>query len=289
MPLGPNPQVIFAWSLNPEEVVRAEERFASPLAARLKAAATAAAAGFRVAFHFDPLIYFPGWEEAYRRTVAALGEAVPSRGHCLDQPGGPEVYAGHAAPDPPALPRQPGGGPGDGPGPGRQAALLQEPAGGDVRPPAGIFVPRRRPEPRLYLCMESSRVWREVFGLAPTAEELARGWTARSSPPIKEKDSCHFARICAWRPRSAFLLEGEEFQQPQTHPVGSEMLLLQQAFDGLDPFQVLQGILPAIGMGPGRIETIMKGFLPVTQGGLAHPGEREIWSMVSIRWLERVF
>ena len=48
------------------------------LTARLKAAERAVAAGFRVAFHFDPLIYFPGWEEAYRRAVARLGEAVPS-------------------------------------------------------------------------------------------------------------------------------------------------------------------------------------------------------------------
>ncbi len=44
LPLGPNPQVVFAWSLNPEEVIRSEEGLAAPLAARLRAAGAAAAA-----------------------------------------------------------------------------------------------------------------------------------------------------------------------------------------------------------------------------------------------------
>jgi len=30
------------------------------------------------------------------------------------------------------------------------------------------------PGAQLYLCMESPRIWREVFGFAPTAGELAR-------------------------------------------------------------------------------------------------------------------
>ena len=83
---GPNPQVIFAWSLNPPEIIRSEERGAASLTARLQAASRAAAAGFRLAFHFDPLIFFPGWEDAYRRTVGAGGRgAFPGRR--LDQPG----------------------------------------------------------------------------------------------------------------------------------------------------------------------------------------------------------
>ena len=75
---GPNPQVIFAWSLNPPEIISGEEKFAVPLKERLTAANQAAAAGFRIAFHFDPLIYFPGWEEAYRQTVEAISAHVPA-------------------------------------------------------------------------------------------------------------------------------------------------------------------------------------------------------------------
>ncbi|MFH1542764.1 MAG: hypothetical protein ABIE84_06740, partial [bacterium] len=31
-----------------------------------------------VAFHFDPIIYYPGWEDDYREVVAAIFEAVPA-------------------------------------------------------------------------------------------------------------------------------------------------------------------------------------------------------------------
>jgi len=76
LPLGPNSQVIFAWSLNPPALIRKHELGTAALEARLQAARQAQAAGFRLAFHFDPIIFFPGWEEAYRRTVAWLGAAV---------------------------------------------------------------------------------------------------------------------------------------------------------------------------------------------------------------------
>jgi spore photoproduct lyase len=51
--LGPNPQVIFAWSLNPPGIISGEEKLAASLKMRLIAASRAAAAGFRIAFHFD--------------------------------------------------------------------------------------------------------------------------------------------------------------------------------------------------------------------------------------------
>jgi hypothetical protein len=38
------------------------------------------------------------------------------------------------------------------------------------------------PGVQVYLCMESPRVWREVFGLAPDAEELARWLDSRVFP-----------------------------------------------------------------------------------------------------------
>ncbi len=43
LPLGPNPRVIFAWSLNPPELIREAELGAATLEARLKAARQAAA------------------------------------------------------------------------------------------------------------------------------------------------------------------------------------------------------------------------------------------------------
>jgi spore photoproduct lyase len=170
--LGPNPQVIFAWSLNPPEVILGEENFAASLEMRLKAAARAVAAGFRVAFHFDPLIYFPGWEEAYQRTVERLGAAVPAQAIAWISLGGLRL-----------LP------------PLRQLMLQRFPdsriaAQEMVLAPDGKlryfkslrvemyarlreWLTQATPGAFLYLCMESPRVWQEAFGFTPDGPSLS--------------------------------------------------------------------------------------------------------------------
>lgn len=69
--------MIAAWSLNSLAVARAEEHGAAPVPERIAAAARLAARGYRVAFHFDPLIHHPGWQAGYRETIAMLAAAVP--------------------------------------------------------------------------------------------------------------------------------------------------------------------------------------------------------------------
>ncbi|MFQ5893968.1 MAG: radical SAM protein, partial [Nitrospinota bacterium] len=69
-------RTVVAWSLNPEGIVRREELKTVGLEERLEAAARVQAAGYLVAFHFDPLIHYPGWESGYRAVVARLAEAV---------------------------------------------------------------------------------------------------------------------------------------------------------------------------------------------------------------------
>jgi spore photoproduct lyase len=179
--LGPNPQVIFAWSLNPQEIIAGEEKYAASLEARLKAAARAVAAGFRVAFHFDPLIYFPGWEEAYRLTVEQLGAAVPSQAIAWISLGGLRF-----------LP------------PLRQLMFQRFPKSriaaqemvlapdGKLRYFKGLrvemysrlreWLTQATPEALLYLCMESPRVWREVFGFTPDGQILSRLLDGRIPP-----------------------------------------------------------------------------------------------------------
>ncbi len=173
LPLGPNPQVIFAWSLNPPELVREAEQGTASLQARLRAAQQAAAAGFRLAFHFDPLIFFPGWEKAYRQTVAQLGAAAAGADVAWVSLGGLRL-----------LP------------PLRQIIFARFPhsrLGAEelVRAPDGKlryfkslrvemysrmkeWLAEVLPGVQVYLCMESPRVWREVFGYAPEGEGLAR-------------------------------------------------------------------------------------------------------------------
>lgn len=72
----PAGRLIFAWSLNPQQLMDQEEHGAASLEERLSAARKAQEAGHPVAFHFDPMLRFPGWEEAYRETVYRLAEAV---------------------------------------------------------------------------------------------------------------------------------------------------------------------------------------------------------------------
>lgn len=68
----PRGRVVLSWSLNAEEIVASDEAGAPPLEKRLRAAAEARRAGYRIGLHFDPLIRFPGWEGSYRRSVEAI-------------------------------------------------------------------------------------------------------------------------------------------------------------------------------------------------------------------------
>ena len=74
-----NGKTIMAWSLNTERVIATEERGTASLPARLKAAAQCQAWGYPVAFHFDPLILYPGWETEYGEVIQRLFKEVDPR------------------------------------------------------------------------------------------------------------------------------------------------------------------------------------------------------------------
>ncbi len=69
-------KTILAWSLNTPAVIRDEERRTTTLGARLKAAAQCQQWGYPLAFHFDPLVIYPGCEADYRKVVTQLFEHV---------------------------------------------------------------------------------------------------------------------------------------------------------------------------------------------------------------------
>jgi spore photoproduct lyase len=71
---------VISWSLSPPEVARAEEHGCAPLSARLAAAGRAAAAGYLVAFHLDPMITgadFAADLSSYRALARRALAAVP--------------------------------------------------------------------------------------------------------------------------------------------------------------------------------------------------------------------
>ncbi|OAG27358.1 SPL family radical SAM protein [Thermodesulfatator autotrophicus] len=73
-----NRRTIIAWSLNAPSIVESEEKGAPGLTERLKAAQIVSDWGYPVAFHFDPIIRFSGWQEEYSWVIEELFKLVPA-------------------------------------------------------------------------------------------------------------------------------------------------------------------------------------------------------------------
>lgn len=76
--LGHNGRTIMAWSLNSEEIIKHQEIRAATLDQRLTAAAQCIEWGYDCAFHFDPIIVYPGWESGYREVIVKLFAKIPA-------------------------------------------------------------------------------------------------------------------------------------------------------------------------------------------------------------------
>lgn len=169
---APVENVVVAWSLNAPSVIRDEEPGTASLDERLAAAERVQQAGFRVAFHFDPLIALPQWEEEYAAVLRRLVERVnPSRvawvslGHLRLSPGlkramkersrGWTLMTGElvAGPD------------------GKHRAWR----GLRLTMYRTLLEWLRRWDPAIprYICMEPAGVWEKTFGEVPTDQEVA--------------------------------------------------------------------------------------------------------------------
>jgi spore photoproduct lyase len=68
--------IVAAWSLNSPRIIANEEQRTTSLKTRILSAKKCQEAGFTLAFHFDPLIYYPGWEEEYEETIELLEKYI---------------------------------------------------------------------------------------------------------------------------------------------------------------------------------------------------------------------
>ncbi len=190
----PASNVVVAWSVNPPGIVHSEEPGTAPLEARLRSAAEAARAGYRVAFHFDPVIRVPGWETAYARVVEALFDAVPpervawvSLGtlrfprRFLEKWGarlrGRSAYFAEFVQGPDGKLRYPW----------FQRREVYRRLVGELRRRGGGRL-------RIYLCMETPEMWGSVFGTEPAPEGdverwLAAPWATGCSAPLRQGSS----------------------------------------------------------------------------------------------------
>lgn len=77
--LRPPENVVIAWSVNSHPMALTEELGAPDIKGRLEAARLVSQTGFRVAFHFDPLILYRGWEQGYAEVIEELMAGIDQK------------------------------------------------------------------------------------------------------------------------------------------------------------------------------------------------------------------
>jgi spore photoproduct lyase len=183
-------KTILAWSVNTPRVIRTEERRTAGLSARLAAAARAEALGYPVAFHFDPMILYPGCEAEYEAVVDRIFEAVSpenivwiSLGTLRFMPALKPVIE-RRFPDSTIVYGELI------PGLDGKMRYFKPPRTALCRTVAGRIA-QQAPEVTVYLCMEDEPVWVEALGIRPAdrgglsrmLDEAAARVCGLSAPP----------------------------------------------------------------------------------------------------------
>jgi spore photoproduct lyase len=171
--IDPKGRTLVSWTLSPERVFQSTEHRTAAPRARIEAAQRVLAAGYRVAFHLDPIIAYTGAERDYLELIGNLFDAIAPERIAFISMGGLRMT--------PAL---------------RAAARRRFPddpmlVGEEVLAPDGryrTFTPLRLKlyaalsdrikqsgaNLQTYLCMESASVHRRVFG-TPASTPTALG------------------------------------------------------------------------------------------------------------------
>ncbi|MBU1122946.1 MAG: spore photoproduct lyase family protein [Candidatus Omnitrophota bacterium] len=70
--IPPSPNIVISWSLNPAAISNNEELGAPSTNQRLEAARKIQDKGYKIAFHFDPIIYSKNWQELYSEVITKI-------------------------------------------------------------------------------------------------------------------------------------------------------------------------------------------------------------------------
>ncbi len=170
-------RVVVSWSLTPPAIADTEEHGTASFADRLRAACRVQQAGYKLGFHFDPLIEYPNWEADYQQaleqvftTVDPCGVAWVSFGSLRITPSLRKVIR-HRRPQTRILS-------GEqvlcGDGKWRTFQALR------VKMYRNLVTQLNRLAPTVpaYMCMETAPVWQKVFGRVPGCDkDVARSLT----------------------------------------------------------------------------------------------------------------
>lgn len=165
-------RTVISWSLNATAIMATEEDRTAGLEERIRAALRVQAAGYKVGFHFDPIIAHDGWEEGYRQVIDQVFPRLDTRRIAWVSLGSlrmtPRLKAAIKARPQPSLVLS--------------GELVPGPDGKD-RAWRGLRVKmyRRMLEwlrqidhlMPVYICMEPPGVWDKVFGESPSDREVA--------------------------------------------------------------------------------------------------------------------
>jgi spore photoproduct lyase len=152
---------VLGFSLNPPEVADTEEPYAATVAQRLAAAHRAVAAGYHIAFHFDPIIHVEDYERLYAGVIDRLAELPAERiawislgtvrfTTALRERMQPRPYLFDEF-----VPSRDG-----------KLRYLQKVRSDIYRRIRGLL--EAVTDAPIYLCMESPEVWKRVFGALPS-------------------------------------------------------------------------------------------------------------------------
>ena len=158
---------VVSWSLNPACVIEAVEEGTASLTERLEAAQKVEAAGYKVGFHLDPLIYFENWESEYHALIDLIfsylrpnSVAWISAGSFRYTPALKELIQARFPED--ELSRS-GEMVQGSDGKYRYFKTVRQEMFASIRKKINSVDPRLF----LYLCMESKRMWQNVFDFVP--------------------------------------------------------------------------------------------------------------------------
>ncbi len=71
-----NGKTVIAWSLNTPDIIQSEEKGTSSLKARLKAAKRVESWGYKLAFHFDPVVIYQDCIKDYKNVIKTIFDYV---------------------------------------------------------------------------------------------------------------------------------------------------------------------------------------------------------------------
>ncbi len=182
LPLAHQGHTVVAFSLNPAEIIRREELKTAKLPERLEAARKLADVGYKVAFHFDPLIHYPEWEKGYEEVIQQIFQLLAPReiawislgtlrylpslkGIAEERFPGCNLFSGEFVP---------------GEGGKRQ---YFKPLRKKMLHQVGAWLQREsQGKTPLYICMEKASLWEKSMPLVPKKAEEVERYLTRNCP-----------------------------------------------------------------------------------------------------------